>query len=46
MGDACNRCNGTGKIGSKESGGSGVTRTCWACGGSGMTKAGPQGRRK
>lgn len=46
MGDACDRCGGTGKIGSKEERGSGVPRPCFQCGGTGRRGPGPQGRRQ
>ena len=46
MGDACDRCNGTGKLGGKLERGSGVERPCWECGGTGAPKPGPKGRRK
>ncbi len=46
MGDACDRCKGTGKIGTKEAGDHGPSRPCFQCGGTGMVRPGPQGRRK
>lgn len=45
VGDACERCKGTGKIGSKLERGNGIPRPCWECGGTGMVPAGPKGRR-
>lgn len=46
MGDACQTCNGTGKVGGKEERGSGVSRPCYTCGGTGRRGPGPLGRRK
>lgn len=45
MGDACETCGGTGKVGSKTDKQSGPQRPCWACGGTGMTAPAPRRRR-